>query len=88
MTRNEKLTQLDRIHVRCADGHEVDTRAIPVVSYEKRPVFKLETGVPNHFLGLLINNFNHNKPMYVRLGKRSITISDRKPAKYGRQSGG
>lgn len=34
-------------------------------------------------LGLRIYNPDNVKPMYVRIGKRSITVSDRRPAPYG-----
>lgn len=34
-------------------------------------------------LGLTVHNNNHHKSMYVRLGKKSVTVSDRKPANYG-----
>lgn len=29
------------------------------------------------------NDFWNQKPLYVRMGKRSFTVSDRKPATYG-----
>lgn len=42
-----------------------------------------QTSVAVHDLGITVINNHEHKPIYVRLGRKSVTVSDRKPANYG-----
>lgn len=48
-----------------------------------RPVLEVKPGQRVGVLGTIIINDNLHKPMYVRVGKKSVTVSDRIPAAYG-----
>ncbi len=37
-------------------------------------------------MGIFVQNESNHKAIYVRLFKKSIKVSDRKPAKYGLKS--
>jgi len=48
-----------------------------------REIIKLKPAECVTVFGTLILNQHKHKPMYVRLGRKSVTVSDRKPAAYG-----
>lgn len=69
------------VYWRQATYEGVDVMPLTLSSHGRR-VIKLLPGERTHQLGIFFLNESH-KPMYIRVGKRSLSVSDRTAAAYG-----